>query len=699
MAASRRRSGRPPSPSGSAAPAPGRPAPRHGPRRPSPPRSTSRLERSRRRPPGRHAATGCGCPPRSPSPRTCRGSAGVSSPATPCVVGGGEVRLPGATIRAVRTWRPRHCPAPALGLRAPARRPRATRRGASPRPASPRRWSAASRWAPRRPPWWARVRASRRAATTCCAASCWACASRGHADPASNPVGGGGAAARVHDEPVRRPAHRGRRGVCRAPSAAAGSRRRPSSSGDRDGIRAAAVQRCAPSGTPPGPTCSAGSPVPGRLSRRRLCPSDRPWFTHRRHDRDRSAPVTDHVEVRAGAYYDSVSLMQVSRQVASAAGVAAAQVAMATELNLEVIARHGLLRARTVVQPNDLVVAIRADDDDGVASGLAALDSRAGRPQGRPAPGPAGFGDAPAPRTSARRSPRRRHPRPGVGARVSTPRRGLRRDRPGRLGDALLRQRAGRGRGPAQGRRRRARRAGHGSGLRHRGRGRGRARASPTSSSAGRSASSRPRHRRPAGDVAARRRRGRGEPLPRRGRSRPLGRRGRPVHPSGARRARRRRGAPSRSSSSPSRPPPRCSPTSRGMPRGWASRSTGRRWGGSPRPHGGRRGLPRRGGHADAALAGGRPGSRPLPRPRTLRRASSRTVRPADSDAADCGPARRYLRGLFCGGTLADEAMLVASPSWAGRASGPTSPSHPSSPSPPTCGPTTTSSSTSATTA
>ena len=41
--------------------------------------------------------------------------------------------------------------------------------------------------------------------------------------------------------------------------------------------------------------------------------------------------MADHVELRRGAYFDSVSLMQVSRQVAGTAGVTAAQVAMARQ--------------------------------------------------------------------------------------------------------------------------------------------------------------------------------------------------------------------------------------------------------------------------------------------------------------------------------------------------------------------------------
>ena len=110
--------------------------------------------------------------------------------------------------------------------------------------------------------------------------------------------------------------------------------------------------------------------------------------------------MTDHLEVRGGAYHDSVSLMQVSRQVAGAAGVSAAQVAMATELNLEVIAGMGFA-VPAGVQPNELVVAIRAEGADGVDAGLAALESAlaALRSAGS---GAGGFGEAPPPRTLGR---------------------------------------------------------------------------------------------------------------------------------------------------------------------------------------------------------------------------------------------------------------------------------------------------------
>jgi FdrA protein len=82
--------------------------------------------------------------------------------------------------------------------------------------------------------------------------------------------------------------------------------------------------------------------------------------------------MTTHVELRRGAYHDSVSLMQVSRAVAGSAGVTAAQVAMATELNVDVLRGMGF-DVPAEAGPNDLVVALRADDADGLAAGLAAV--------------------------------------------------------------------------------------------------------------------------------------------------------------------------------------------------------------------------------------------------------------------------------------------------------------------------------------
>ena len=88
--------------------------------------------------------------------------------------------------------------------------------------------------------------------------------------------------------------------------------------------------------------------------------------------------MTTHVELRRGAYHDSVSLMQVSRAVGAAPGVAAAQVAMATELNVDVLRGMGF-DVPAEAGPNDLVVAIRAEHTDGLDAGLAAVtDALAG---------------------------------------------------------------------------------------------------------------------------------------------------------------------------------------------------------------------------------------------------------------------------------------------------------------------------------
>jgi len=79
-----------------------------------------------------------------------------------------------------------------------------------------------------------------------------------------------------------------------------------------------------------------------------------------------------HVEVRAGAYADSVTLLQVSRTVQQAPGVEAAQVAMATPLNLDLLAQMGFALPDTTT--NDLVVAVRVGSAEALDGALAAVD-------------------------------------------------------------------------------------------------------------------------------------------------------------------------------------------------------------------------------------------------------------------------------------------------------------------------------------
>ena len=82
---------------------------------------------------------------------------------------------------------------------------------------------------------------------------------------------------------------------------------------------------------------------------------------------------TDHVELRSGAYADSVTLLQVSRQVQQLPGVETAQVAMATPLNVEVLERmrFAIPDDATV---NHLVVAVRLEDADALDAVLVEVD-------------------------------------------------------------------------------------------------------------------------------------------------------------------------------------------------------------------------------------------------------------------------------------------------------------------------------------
>ena len=82
----------------------------------------------------------------------------------------------------------------------------------------------------------------------------------------------------------------------------------------------------------------------------------------------------DHVELRTGAYADSVTLLQVSRQVQELPGVVTAQVAMATPLNVEVLDRMGFaVPAEATV--NHLVVAVRLEDGAGAEGVVAEVDA------------------------------------------------------------------------------------------------------------------------------------------------------------------------------------------------------------------------------------------------------------------------------------------------------------------------------------
>ncbi|MFZ5870973.1 MAG: FdrA family protein [Actinomycetota bacterium] len=104
--------------------------------------------------------------------------------------------------------------------------------------------------------------------------------------------------------------------------------------------------------------------------------------------------MKQHVEVRRGQYHDSVTLLAVSRSVSAVDGVAAAQVAMATPLNLDVLAQMGF--DVPPAAPDDLVVAVRLAEDADAESALAAALEELARALARKDTGPTGAAAEPA---------------------------------------------------------------------------------------------------------------------------------------------------------------------------------------------------------------------------------------------------------------------------------------------------------------
>ncbi|MDQ3615114.1 MAG: FdrA family protein [Actinomycetota bacterium] len=103
------------------------------------------------------------------------------------------------------------------------------------------------------------------------------------------------------------------------------------------------------------------------------------------------------LQVRKGAYVDSVTLLQVSRTITELPGVTSALVAMATELNLELAAGMGFTLPAEA-GPNEMLVAVDAHSDDALRAALAEVDVVLTASSVVPS---SGFGSAPAPRTIA----------------------------------------------------------------------------------------------------------------------------------------------------------------------------------------------------------------------------------------------------------------------------------------------------------
>jgi FdrA protein len=81
------------------------------------------------------------------------------------------------------------------------------------------------------------------------------------------------------------------------------------------------------------------------------------------------------VEIRSGAYYDSVILMQLQRALADLPGILDAGVIMGTDANKEILAQSDLLAPEAeVAGADDLIIVLRAEDEAAAQAALAEVD-------------------------------------------------------------------------------------------------------------------------------------------------------------------------------------------------------------------------------------------------------------------------------------------------------------------------------------
>jgi FdrA protein len=85
-------------------------------------------------------------------------------------------------------------------------------------------------------------------------------------------------------------------------------------------------------------------------------------------------PVTE-AEVRSGAYYDSVILMQLQRSLAALPGVLDAGVVMGTAANKDILVQSDLLTSEAqAAAADDLVIVVRAEDEAAARAALGQVD-------------------------------------------------------------------------------------------------------------------------------------------------------------------------------------------------------------------------------------------------------------------------------------------------------------------------------------
>ena len=88
-------------------------------------------------------------------------------------------------------------------------------------------------------------------------------------------------------------------------------------------------------------------------------------------------------EIRSGAYYDSVILMQLQRSLAALPGILDAGVVMGTEANKDILAQSDLLTGEAkAAAADDLVIVVRADDKAAARSALLQVDDLVSKRRG-----------------------------------------------------------------------------------------------------------------------------------------------------------------------------------------------------------------------------------------------------------------------------------------------------------------------------
>jgi FdrA protein len=78
--------------------------------------------------------------------------------------------------------------------------------------------------------------------------------------------------------------------------------------------------------------------------------------------------------IRAGAYYDSVVLMQLQRGLLELSGVIDAGVVMATQANRDLLSANNLLPDSISANPDDLLIVVKADVEDSATNAIGKVD-------------------------------------------------------------------------------------------------------------------------------------------------------------------------------------------------------------------------------------------------------------------------------------------------------------------------------------